>query len=147
MRTAKSRAHSDARTQETWAKIDQRLKFLRPLKCKWFEQCHILEKLSILVLRATAWWFILENFRSCRKVTKALRWKHCLLGHGGEIHWFLTFLSMLQKLVGETELFHFKLCGDNDTKSLVKMERQCHSLLILKTANSSFLLRFFADGS
>lgn len=96
MRTAKSRAHSDARTQETWATIDQRLKFLRPLKCKWFEKCHILgeKKISILILRATAWWFILETFRSCRKVTKApvpiTRWKHRLLGLGREIHWFLT---------------------------------------------------------
>lgn len=43
---------------------------------------------------ATAWHFILENFRSCRKVTKApvpiIRWKHCLLGLGREFHWFLT---------------------------------------------------------
>lgn len=56
-------------------------------------------------------------------------------------------LSMLQKLVGATELFHFNLCVDNDTSSLVKTERQCHRLPILKTVNSSFLLQFLVDGS
>lgn len=56
-------------------------------------------------------------------------------------------LSMLQKLAGATELFRFNLCVDNDTNSLVKMERQCHRLPVLNTANSCFPLWFLADGS